>query len=68
MAMGIWAARTIKATRQGFSASNALDYVPFMRLRCGVSADEIYRPGWRISLDPTHLAFVQHVDGERSIR
>ena len=54
--------------RIDFSASNALDYVPLMRLRCGVSGQEIYRPGWRIQLDPTHLAFAQHVDGERSIR
>ena len=60
--------RPADSYRIDFSASNALDYVPLMRLRCGVSADEIYRPGWRISLDPTHLAFVQHVDGERSIR
>jgi hypothetical protein len=39
-----------------------------MRLRCGVSGQEIFRPGWRITLDPTHLAFAQHVDGERTIR
>jgi hypothetical protein len=51
-----------------FQAGNALDYVPLLRLRCGISGQEIYRPGWRIRLDPTHLAFAQHVDGERSIR
>ena len=60
--------RPADSYRIDFSASNALDYVPLMRLRCGVSADEIYRPGWRITLDPTHLAFAQHIDGERSIR
>jgi hypothetical protein len=38
------------------------------RLRFGVSGQEIYRPGWRVQLDPTPLAFAQHVDGERSIR
>jgi len=54
--------------RIDFSASQALDYVPLMRLRCGVSGQEIYRPGWTVQLDPTHLAFAQHVDGERSIR
>jgi SAM-dependent methyltransferase len=51
-----------------FSASNALDYVPLLRLRCGIQGDEIYRPGWRVRLDPTHLAFAQNVDGDRSIR
>lgn len=54
--------------RIDFSAANALDYVPLLRLRCGVSGNEIYRPGWRIRLDPTHLAFAQQVDGDRSIR
>ena len=51
-----------------FSASSALDYVPLLRLRCGIQGDEIYRPGWRVRLDPTHLAFAQNVDGDRSIR
>ena len=60
--------RPKKSYRIDFAASNALDYVPLMRLRCGVSGQEIFRPGWRIRLDPTHLAFAQHVDGERSIR
>ena len=54
--------------RIDFSAPNALDYVPLLRLRCGISGQEIYRPGWRIRLDPTHLAFAQQIDGERSIR
>lgn len=54
--------------RIDFAASNALDYIPLLRLRCGLSGQEIYRPGWRVRLDPTHLAFAQHVDGERSIR
>ena len=54
--------------RIDFSASRALDYVPLFRLRCGVNGQEVYRPGWQIQLDPTHLAFIQHLDGERSIR
>lgn len=54
--------------RIDFSAADALYYVPLLRLRCGVSGNEIYRPGWRIRLDPTHLAFAQQVDGDRSIR
>jgi len=54
--------------RIDFSSGRALDYVPLMRLRCGIQGDEIYRPGWRVRLDPTHLAFAQNIDGERTIR
>ena len=54
--------------RVDFSAPAALDYVPLMRLRCGIRGQEIYRPGWTLRLDPTHLALAQAVDGERSIR
>ena len=53
--------------RIDFAASNAGDYVPLMRLRCHVTGNEIFRPGARMRLDPTHLAFVQQVDGERTI-
>lgn len=62
------AARPAQSYRINFAASNALDYVPLFRLRCGVTGQEVYRPGWSVRLDPTHLAFVQNVDGERSIR
>lgn len=60
--------RPKKSYRIDFAGGDALDYVPGMRLRCGVGGQEIHRPGWRFRLDPTHLAFVQHVDGERTIR
>jgi SAM-dependent methyltransferase len=59
--------RPAESYRIDFAAGNALNYVPLMRLRCGVGGQEIFRPGWRITLDPTHLAFAQHVDGERTI-
>jgi hypothetical protein len=54
--------------RIDFSSSRALDYVPLLRLRCGIRGDEIYRPGWRVRLDPAHLAFAQNIDGDRTIR
>ena len=60
--------RPLDNYRIDFSAGRALDYIPLMRLRGGIQGDEIYRPGWRIRLNPTHLAFAQQVDGERSIR
>jgi hypothetical protein len=51
-----------------FSSDNSLDYVPVMRLYCGLAGTEIYRPDWRMSLTPPQLAFVRQIDGRRSIR
>jgi hypothetical protein len=51
-----------------FSTQDCLDYVPSMRMRCGLSGNEIFRPNWRATLDSSQLAFVQHVDGQRTIR
>ena len=60
--------RPEQSYRIDFESSSALDYVPLLRLRCSISGDEISRPGWRVRLDPTHLAFAQNIDGERTIR
>jgi SAM-dependent methyltransferase len=54
--------------RIDFSSGHALDYVPLWRLNVGIEGDSIYRPGWTVRLDPTHLAFAQYVDGDRTIR
>ena len=51
-----------------FSTVDCLDYVPMMRMRCGLAGTEIFRPGWRMSLNPTQLPFVQNIDGRRTIR
>jgi SAM-dependent methyltransferase len=51
-----------------FSTDDCLDYVPEMRLHCGLSDGEIFRPGWRMGLNPAQLPFVQNVDGRRTIR
>jgi SAM-dependent methyltransferase len=51
-----------------FSTRDSLDYVPLMRTRCGLSGADIYRPDWRMGLTPYQLAFVQYVDGRRTIR
>jgi hypothetical protein len=40
-----------------FSTAACLDYVPLMRMRCGLSGTEIFRPGWRISLTAAQLPF-----------
>ncbi len=51
-----------------FSAEDSLDYVPMMRMRCGLSGNEIFRPDWRVGLNSAQLPFVQDVDGRRTIR
>lgn len=51
-----------------FSTQDALDYVPMMRMRCGLSGSEIYRSDWRTTLNSAQLPFVQEVDGHRTIR
>jgi hypothetical protein len=51
-----------------FSRADSLDYVPQMRMRCGSSGAEIFRPDWRMSLNPAQLPFVWNVDGRRTIR
>jgi hypothetical protein len=51
-----------------FSTAKSLDYVPLMRMRCGVLGTEIFRPDWRMSLNQAQLPFVRNVDGRRTIR
>jgi hypothetical protein len=51
-----------------FSTPDCLDYVPVMRMRCGLSGTQIFRPGWRMNLNAAQLPFVQFVDGRRTIQ
>ncbi|MGB6512886.1 MAG: SAM-dependent methyltransferase, partial [Mycobacterium sp.] len=51
-----------------FSTQACLDYVPLMRMRCGLSGSEIFRSDWRAPLNSAQLPFVQQVDGQRTIR
>ena len=51
-----------------FSTTDSLDYVPLMRMRCGILGAEIFRPDWRMTLNPAQLPFVRNVDGRRTIR
>jgi SAM-dependent methyltransferase len=51
-----------------FSATESLDYVPRMRMRCGLAGNDIFRPGWRMTLNTAQLPFVQNIDGHRTIR
>lgn len=51
-----------------FSTEDSLDYVPVMRMRCGISGTEIFRPDWRLGLKPAQVPFVRYIDGHRTIR
>ena len=51
-----------------FSTADCLDYVPRMRMRCGLAGSDIVRQGWRMSLNAAQLPFVQSIDGRRTIR
>jgi SAM-dependent methyltransferase len=51
-----------------FSTADALDYIPEMRMRCGLNGNEIFRTNWRMALNSAQLPFVQNVDGLRTIR
>jgi SAM-dependent methyltransferase len=51
-----------------FSTDDSLNYVPMMRMGCGLTGTNIYRPSWRMGLNMTQLPFVKLVDGRRTIR
>lgn len=52
-----------------FSSDKHRDYIPNLRYRCSVRGSDIVATnGWRVGLDPTQLAFLQQMDGRRTIR
>ncbi|MEX0669905.1 MAG: class I SAM-dependent methyltransferase [Pirellulales bacterium] len=51
-----------------FASPAALGFVPALRYRCGLDGGELFRPGWRIKLDPVQLALLQEMDGRRTMR
>lgn len=50
-----------------FRSSNVLDFVPSFRYRCGLDGEQVFRPGWRMTLAPASRTLVQHVDGKKTI-
>lgn len=50
-----------------FSAAQTLDYIPMSRTACLLAGADLMGPGARLKLAPADLAFVQLVDGRRSI-
>lgn len=51
-----------------FESDTFRDYVPHLRARCGTSGTSLFRSDWSMTLTPFHLAFVEQVDGTRTIR
>jgi hypothetical protein len=52
-----------------FSTDAALNYIPLLRMRCSVSGNEaVWAGGIRLQLNAAQLAFLQNVDGRRTIR
>lgn len=51
-----------------FSSEDSLNYIPMMRMRCGLNGNELFRPDWSMVLNSAQLPFVQSVDGRRTIR
>lgn len=51
-----------------FSTPQALDYVPVFRKGCGCTGDDVFRPGYRMTLPAEHAELVRRVDGTSSIR
>jgi SAM-dependent methyltransferase len=51
-----------------FFAAATLDYVPIMRMGCGVSGGGVVMPHAKVPLSAERLLFAQLVDGRRTIR
>ena len=51
-----------------FSTDDSLDYVPMMRMRCGLSGNEMFRSDWNLALNAAQLPFARLIDGRRTIR
>ena len=60
--------RPKKSYEINFSTPECLEYVPRLRMGCGIEGQEIFRPNWRTSVTPAQIRFLQHVDGRRTIR
>ena len=50
-----------------FEVEGASRWVPFLRHRCRLEEGRLHRSDWSIPLEPDHLAFVQRVDGSRTL-
>ena len=59
--------RPAASYRIDFGAPGAVDYVPIFRHQCGITGQELFRPGWSTRLTPVQQAMAGRVDGESSI-
>ena len=59
--------RPLENYKVDFSSKKILAGVPELRYRCGLEGEELFRPGWRITLNPAQLALIQRIDGIKTI-
>lgn len=50
-----------------FNSSKMPDFAPSFRYRCGLEGEQVFRPGWRMTLDPASRTLAQHIDGKKTI-
>ncbi len=50
-----------------FETEAALDYIPSLRYRCTTNGRQISRQSWNMNLDAVQSAFVEQMDGYRTI-
>jgi len=60
--------RPAASYRIDFASADALNYVPSLRYRCGLSGNQISRHNWSTNLDPVQAALVQQMNGRSTIR
>lgn len=60
--------RPVHTYRIDFNTAAAIDYVPSWRFRCCLNGQQIVTTNGSGNLDAVHLALLQQVDGQRTIR
>jgi len=50
-----------------FSTPRMLEFVPSFRYRCGLNGAEVFRPGWKMTLDPASRSLAEQIDGKKTI-
>jgi hypothetical protein len=59
--------RSTKSYVIDFAAQDFIRFIPEFRYRCRLVGEQLSRSNWALDLDPTQLAFVELVDGRRTI-
>ena len=60
--------RSLSSYEIDFASDAVFNLVPSFRYRCGVDGNEVFRPGWKMTLDHTSLVLVRKVNGQKTIK